>query len=305
MGYSGHKSVLLEETLKLLSPKPGKKLIDATLGAGGHTEALLRRGAQVTGIEQDEEALRFCAQRLQSFGAQFQAICGNFAEVLESGLEPCDGLLMDLGISSRQLDAGGRGFSFQVEGPLDMRMSQKGATAAELIALWDEKHLAAVLRELGEERFAPAIARRLKQGLPQTTSEAVACIERAVPRAHWPRKIHVATKSFQALRIAVNRELEALESALKSLPKCLKVGGVVAIISFHSLEDRRVKQSFLAYSGRAPLLAEQARLPLRGEASEGAAFALLTPKAIRPTEEEVAQNPRARSAKLRALQRLV
>ncbi|MCL2178393.1 MAG: 16S rRNA (cytosine(1402)-N(4))-methyltransferase RsmH [Proteobacteria bacterium] len=304
-GSGEHRSVLLEEVLKVLTPKPGKRIIDATLGAGGHTEALLFCGAQVMAIDQDEQALRFCEQRLQSFGSQLETVHGNFAEVLEAGIEPCDGLLMDLGISSRQLDARERGFSFQREGPLDMRMSQEGQTAAELIAHLDEKRLAVVLRVFGEERFAHAIARQLKQRLPQTTLEAVSCIESAVPKAHWPRKIHVATKSFQALRIAVNRELEALEGALGSIPKCLKVGGVVAIISFHSLEDRLVKQAFLKFSGREPLLAAQARLPIRGEWAREAAFALLTPKAIRPSEEEVAQNPRARSAKLRAIQRLV
>jgi 16S rRNA (cytosine1402-N4)-methyltransferase len=300
----GHQSVLLKEVLSVLKPAPGKTMLDATLGAGGHTEALLRHGAQVTGVDQDAEAIRFCEQRLQSFGPRFRGVHGNFAEVLEEQ-EPCDGVLMDLGISSRQLEAEARGFTFQKDGPLDMRMSQEGKTAAELIALLGEKSLAAILREFGEERFAHAIARELKQRLPQTTFEAVSCIERAVPRAMWPRKIHVATKSFQALRIAVNGELEALASALESLPKCLNVGGVAAVISFHSLEDRLVKQRFLSLSGRAPLLAEQARLPIAGEFLKEAAFSLLTPKAIRPSEEEVHENPRARSAKLRAIVRRV
>ena len=288
----------------MLKPGPGKKIIDATLGAGGHAEALLRCGAQVTGIDRDEEALRFCERRLQSFGTQFRGVHGNFAEVLE-GLSPCDGLLMDLGLSSRQLAAPERGFSFQKDGPLDMRMSAKGKTAAEWIVLWDKETLASILRELGEERFANAIARELKQHLPKTTLEAVACIERAVPRAKWPRKIHVATKSFQALRMAVNAELEALKSALQSIPKCLAVGGVAAVISFHSLEDRLVKRAFLALSGREPLLAEQARLPIAGDMAKEAAFSLLTPKALRPSAKEVLQNPRARSAKLRAILRRV
>jgi len=289
----------------VLKPEPGKTILDATLGAGGHAWALLQRGARVMGVDQDMEALNFSKQRLQGFGTQFQGVHGNFAEVLALLSEPCDGLLMDLGISSRQLEAGERGFSFQKDGPLDMRMSQGGKTAAQLIALWDEKTLAAILRELGEERFANAIARALKKQLPQTTFEAVSCIERAVPRAMWPRKIHVATKSFQALRIAVNKELEALKSALESIPKCLRVGGIAAVISFHSLEDRLVKQKFLALSGKTPLLAEQARLPIAGKFLKEAAFALLMPKALRPSEKEVAQNPRARSAKLRAIVRLV
>ena len=302
---SGHQSVLLEEVLGMLKPEPGKTILDATLGAGGHTEALLQRGAQVTGVDQDAEALNFSKQRLGRFGAQFRGVHGNFAEVLETLAEPFDGLLMDLGISSRQLEAKERGFSFQKDGPLDMRMSQEGKTAAQLIALWEEKHLAAILREFGEERFARAIARALKQRLPQTTLEAVACIERAVPRALWPRKIHVATKFFQALRIAVNGELEALKVALECLPQCLKVGGIAVVISFHSLEDRLVKQKFLALSGRTPLLAEQARLPIVGTCLKEAAFSLLTPKAIGPSEQEVRENPRARSAKLRAIVRRV
>ncbi|MCL2012820.1 MAG: 16S rRNA (cytosine(1402)-N(4))-methyltransferase RsmH [Cystobacterineae bacterium] len=289
----------------MLKPEAGKSIVDATLGAGGHAEALLLHGARVTGVDQDAQALSFCEQRLQRFGAQFRGVHGNFAEVLEELSEPCDGLLLDLGLSSRQLEAKERGFSFQHNGPLDMRMSQKGKTAAELVALLDEKALAGILSVFGEERFAHAIARELKRGLPQTTLEAVSCIERAVPRAMWPRKIHVATKSFQALRIATNRELEALQSALESIPRCLKVGGVATIISFHSLEDRLVKQKFLALSGRRPLLAQEARLPIAGEFVKEAAFLLLTPKAIRPSEEEVLQNPRARSAKLRAILRLV
>ena len=288
----------------MLKPQPGKTLIDATLGAGGHAQALLQHGAQVIGIEQDREALHFSRQRLQSFGSQFEGVHGNFAEVLET-LSPCDGLLMDLGISSRQLEAGERGFSFQKNGPLDMRMSQEGKTAAQLIALLDEKSLAAILRNFGEERFARSIAREFKKQLPKTTFEAASCVERAVPRAMWPRKIHVATKSFQALRIAVNRELEVLDLALKSLHRCLKPGGVAAVISFHSLEDRLVKQTFLSLCGKTPLLAQQARLPIAGAFLKEAAFSLLTPKAIRPSEQEVSANPRARSAKLRAIVRRV
>jgi len=289
----------------VLKPEPGKKILDATLGAGGHAQALLERGVQLTGVDQDEEALAFAKQRLQRFGAQFRAVHGNFAEVLEATSDSFDGLLMDLGICSRQLEAGERGFSFQKDGPLDMRMSKEGKTAAQWIGLWEEKRLAAILREFGEERFAHSIARVLKQRLPQTTLEAVSCVERAVPRALWPRKIHVATKTFQALRIAVNGELEVLKAALERIPKCLNVGGIVAVISFHSLEDRLIKQKFLALCGRTPLLAEQARLPIAGAWPKEAAFSLLTPKAIRPSEAEVLQNPRARSAKLRAILRLV
>jgi 16S rRNA (cytosine1402-N4)-methyltransferase len=263
-------------------------IVDGTLGAGGHAEALLAQGAFVVGIDRDPQSLEAASKRLAPFAGRFSAIEGNYVNaqslLAERGLLPVDGILLDLGISSVQLEESTRGFSFQVDGPLDMRMEPQGITAAELIRESDETSLGRILWELGEERFARAIARALKHSAPQTTFEAVEAIKRAVPRRAWPKRIHVATRTFQALRIAVNRELEALEGFLASLPNLLKPGGVAAVISFHSLEDRRVK--------------------LRFRELQEASFNLLTRKAIQASQTERRQNPRARSARLRAIERV-
>jgi 16S rRNA (cytosine1402-N4)-methyltransferase len=285
---SSHQAVLLSEAVSLLKPGVGKVIVDGTLGGGGHAEALLREGAIVVGIDRDLRSIEATSERLARFESRFKPIQGNYADA-ESllgarGLLPVDGILLDLGISSAQLDEPARGFSFQVDGPLDMRIEQQGTTAAEMIRASDEKSLSRILWEFGEERFARAIARALKRAAPETTFQAVRAIKQAVPRRAWPKRIHVATRTFQALRIAVNRELEALEGFLTALPKLLKVGGVAAVIAFHSLEDRRVKQRFREL----------------GEAS----FKLLTRKAIQASQAERDQNPRARSARLRAIERV-
>jgi len=283
-----HQTVLLMEAVSLLKPGAGKVIVDGTLGAGGHAEALLAQGAFVVGIDRDPQSLEAASKRLAPFAGRFSAIEGNYVNaqslLAERGLLPVDGILLDLGISSVQLEESTRGFSFQVDGPLDMRMEPQGITAAELIRESDETSLGRILWELGEERFARAIARALKHSAPQTTFEAVEAIKRAVPRRAWPKRIHVATRTFQALRIVVNRELEALEGFLASLPNLLKPGGVAAVISFHSLEDRRVK--------------------LRFRELQEASFNLLTRKAIQASQTERRQNPRARSARLRAIERV-
>ncbi|MBL8951287.1 MAG: 16S rRNA (cytosine(1402)-N(4))-methyltransferase RsmH [Myxococcaceae bacterium] len=269
-----HQTVLLTETVQLLEPKAGKLIIDGTLGGGGHTEALLDAGATVIGIDRDPNALDAAKARLARFGDRFTARQGDYA----SHLEPCDGFLLDLGVSSHQLDEATRGFSFQSDGPLDMRMAGEGETAAELIERLDENELADLIYELGEERHSRRIAKLLKETKPQTTFEAVESIKRAVPRKAWG-SIHVATRTFQALRIAVNDELGQLKSVLERLPTTLKPGGVAAIISFHSLEDRLVKHAF-----------RDTMEPL-------------TKKPVVARDEETDQNPRARSAKLRAARR--
>jgi 16S rRNA (cytosine1402-N4)-methyltransferase len=279
MSSSGfeHHTVLLTETVQLLEPKAGKLIIDGTLGGGGHAEALLAAGASVLGIDRDPRALQAATERLKRFGDRFTARQGDYA-----GLEgPADGVLLDLGVSSPQLDDPSRGFSFQTDGPLDMRMGGEGQTAAELIASLGEEDLADVIYELGEERFSRRIARQLKAAKPQTTQEAVEAIKRAVPRKSWGN-IHVATRTFQALRIAVNQELEQLKAALEKLPAVLNLNGVAAIISFHSLEDRLVKHSFRDSDTLEPL----------------------TKKPVTASEQETATNPRARSAKLRAARRV-
>jgi 16S rRNA (cytosine1402-N4)-methyltransferase len=221
--------------------------------------------------------------------------------VLQQAGEPqLAGMLLDLGVSSMQLDEAARGFSFQHDGPLDMRMGDEGETAAELIARVSERELADLIYALGEERFSRPIARELKARLPKTTFEAVEAVKSAVPRKAWPKEIHVATRTFQALRLAVNDELGELDRALAALPGVLKPGGRAAIISFHSLEDRKVKQAFRALCGDAPDDLPRG-LPVVRE--QKADFVALTKKPLTASVEEVANNPRARSAKLRGVEK--
>lgn len=298
-----HQTVLLREAVEALRPEEGKVIVDATLGGGGHAEALLGRGATVIGVDRDPRALAAARERLAS-STRFRAIQGNFGDLEEllsrEGVLPVQGVLADLGVSSPQLEEASRGFSFQQDGPLDMRMGDEGPTAAELIASSSERELADGLRELGEEPFARSIARELKRARPATTFEAVAAVQRAVPRKAWPRRIHMATRTFQALRMAVNAELESLRRLLGSLPRLLSVGGVAAVISFHSLEDRMVKQAFRDLQGRCTC---PPGLPVCACGAPGS-FAAVTHKAVTPSAEEVERNPRARSAHLRAVERI-
>lgn len=297
-----HLTVLKEEAVSLLRPEPGRVIVDGTLGGGGHTEALLEKGATVIGIDRDPRALEATAARLGArYGARFEAVQGNFSDVegLLAG-RAVDGLLLDLGVSSPQLDEAERGFSFMREGPLDMRMGELGMTAAELIEATDEPELLRILREFGEEPFAKPIARELKKSKPKTTGEAVEVVKRAVPRKAWPAKLHVATRTFQALRMAVNGELDALDGALEAVPRILNVGGVAAIITFHSLEDRKVKQFFRDLEGRCTC---PPGLPVCVCGQQGS-FKALTRKALSAADAEVDANPRARSAHLRAVEKV-
>lgn len=301
MGAFVHQTVLLRETVELLKPSEGRLIIDGTLGGGGHTEALLERGARVFGIDRDPRALASASARLQRFGDRFTPVRGEFGEVAALVAGPVDGLVLDLGVSSPQLDVAERGFSFAKNGPLDMRMSDEGETAAELIERLPENELADVLYEYGEERASRSIARELKARLPKTTLEAVEAVKAGMPRKAWPKDINVATRTFQGLRIAVNRELEQLESALAAIPSLLRPGGVAAIISFHSLEDRRVKQAFRALCGEAPDELPRGLPVIRQQTAQ---FKSLSKKAITASEEEANANPRARSARLRGVEKL-
>jgi len=298
-----HRTVLLEEAVQLLQPRPGKVIVDGTVGGGGHSGALLARGAEVIGLDRDARALEAARARLAEHGQRFTPVRANFADVgqvLEDlGRGPADGLLLDLGVSSPQLDSPERGFSFQHDGPLDMRMGGEGETAAERIGRLSERELADEIFRYGEERFSRPIARALKADLPRTTFQAVESVKRAVPRKAWPRGIHVATRTFQALRIAVNGELEALGSALDQLPRVLAPGGVAAIIAFHSLEDRMVKERFRELSGKCVC---PPGLPVCACGARGD-FAPLTRKAVQAGPAEVESNPRARSARLRAVEK--
>ncbi len=271
-----HHPVLLAETLAALDPGPGKVLVDATFGGGGHTEALLAAGARVIALDKDPEAIaraRFAREpRLTLVEADFREL-GRVLEAL--GVERVDGILADLGVSSYHLDDPKRGFSYRHEGPLDMRMGGKGPSAAEVVNTLPERELARILREFGEEPAAARIARAIVRARPiATTTELAEVVRRAVG---YRRAGHPARKTFQALRIYVNDELGALRALLSESARRIRSGGRLAVISFHSLEDREVKR-FLR---------------------ESPEFEPLFKKPVVPRPEEVAQNPRARSAKLR------
>ncbi len=296
-----HQTVLLAETVALLEPSEGRVIIDGTLGGGGHTEALLSRGARVFGIDRDPRALEAASARLARFGELFTPVRGEFGDAASLVPGPVDGFLLDLGVSSPQLDVAERGFSFMNDGPLDMRMSDDGETAAELIARLPENELADVLYQYADERHSRGIARELKARKPKTTREAVDAIKAGMPRKAWPKDLHVATRTFQALRVAVNRELEQLENALASIPSLLKVGGRAAIISFHSLEDRPVKHAFRALCGEAP---DETPKGLPITRVQRADFKALSRKPIVASEEEAEANPRSRSAKLRGVEKI-
>ncbi|MDR5708407.1 MAG: 16S rRNA (cytosine(1402)-N(4))-methyltransferase RsmH [Armatimonadota bacterium] len=286
-----HVPVLLHEVLLWLDPRPGGLYVDATVGTGGHAEAILERilpGGRLVGLDRDPEALVVARERLERFGSAVQLVQANFADLQQVlrnlGIERVRGVLLDLGVSQLQLAAPHRGFSFRLPGPLDMRMDPTSpVTAADLVNRLPERELAELLRRYGEEPFAARIAREIVRRRPlSTTQELREAVLRAVPRSAWPRRVDVATRTFQALRIAVNRELEALERALPQAVEVLNPGGRLVVISFHSLEDRIVKHA------------------LRGAKH----LRVLTPKPVRPSPEEVRRNPHARSARLRAAERI-
>jgi 16S rRNA (cytosine1402-N4)-methyltransferase len=300
-----HESVLVEEVLQYLSPQDGETYCDGTLGGGGHSAAILARAsARMIGIDRDPAALAAARARLVDRAETIHGEFGDIARLL--GDRRVDGFILDLGVSSPQLDHADRGFSFTREGPLDMRMDPtRGPTALDLMTDLDEPELADVLSELGEERYAKKIARMIKEALREdrlhTTTDLATLCARAIPMIEQRKsKIHPATRTFQGLRIAVNRELDQLERFLAAFPDLLNPGGRCVIISFHSLEDRLVKNAFrdLAWSSSLPpRLAADA-----GERAEPV-VELLTKKAVFGSDAEVDRNPRARSARLRACRR--
>jgi 16S rRNA (cytosine1402-N4)-methyltransferase len=307
-----HASVLLPETINILDPKADEVFVDATLGIGGHTEALLNRerSLKIVGIDQDLDAIENAKARLSGFGERFMAVHGNFSDIAtildDIGIKAVHGILADLGVSSLQFDSDTRGFSFRFDAPLDMRMdaSSDTPTAAELLKELNEEEIANVIYQYGEERFSRRIARRIverrKAGNPVcTTSELTELVERSVPRR--PKdKIHPATKTFQALRIAVNNELGILEGFLNDSVDLLTPDGRLAIIAFHSLEDRIVKQTFQKLSGKCQC---PPRMP-RCECGAVKKIEILTKKPMIPGDDEINRNPRSRSAKLRAVRKL-
>jgi 16S rRNA (cytosine1402-N4)-methyltransferase len=287
-----HVPVMVAEVRELLCEGRRRVIIDATVGTGGHAEALLEAGdATLVGLDRDPRALEVAATRLARFGTRAVLVHADFAEIdraiNEVGTGPADAILADLGMSTFALDDPERGFSFRLDGPLDMRMDPgAGLKAYDLVNEEDEQELTRIIREFGEDRDARRIARAIVEARRRrpisTTAELRAVIERACGRRR--AGIHPATRTFQALRIAVNGELSSLKALLERAPRCLAEGGRLAIIAYHSLEDRPVKHSFRA------LVQESG-------------FKALTHKALRPSVAESACNPRARSARLRCIER--
>lgn len=297
-----HEPVLLQEALTFLQPAPGKIFIDATLGGGGHSASLLAAGACVLGLDQDQAAITAAGERLAHYENQFVALRMNYrriANVLEeTGVNKVDGIIADLGVSSHQLDTAERGFSFQQDGPLDMRMDSHGEkTAADIVNEYDEEELARIFFEYGEERHSRRVARAIVKRRTlrpfHRTLDLADVIASVLPRTG---KTHPATKVFQALRLELNDELGALRELLENAPRILRPGGRIAIISFHSLEDRIVKQTFVRQS------TEWLDRPEWPEPRRNPDFAtrLLTKKPVEASADESSRNPRARSARLRA-----
>lgn len=301
-----HEPVLLKQVVSYLNPGPGQWFLDATLGGGGHSEALLKAGASVVALDQDPVAIAHATSRLRAFADRFSALRGNFRDFEEMlgeiGIRQFNGILADIGVSSKQLDDVSKGFSFMHDGPLDLRMNPDGPqTAADLINTLSEEDLVRIFFEYGEEPKARRIARAIVQARAgksiRTTLELSQIIEKASPRTG---KRHPATLVFQALRIAVNDELGALEDFLKAAPAWLKPGGRLAIISFHSLEDRIVKRSFQHY---AQEFLDRPEWPAP-RPNPAFCLHLLTRKPVEASPEELQANPRARSARLRVAERI-
>jgi 16S rRNA (cytosine1402-N4)-methyltransferase len=307
-----HRPVLLEESVAYLAPERGGLFVDATLGLGGHSEALLESSplVRVVGIDRDPEALQFASARLAGFGERFRAVHANFKEIAgvlpDAGEGEVSGVLADLGVSSLQFDAAERGFSFRQDAPLDMRMNARGdeETAAELLARLPEEEIARIIFEYGEERKSRRIARWLVERREagqaiETTAALAELVARAVGYKRTDR-IHPATRTFQALRIAVNRELEGLEAFLEACIDLLQPSGRLVVISFHSLEDRIVKRALRRLAGQCEC---DRRLPICACGARRA-VEILTRRPVTPSDAELDANPRARSAKLRACRKL-
>jgi|SRR5450631_1327785 len=307
-----HLSVLPDEVIQFMNPRPGGVYLDGTLGGGGHARLILEHctpGGMLIGIDQDREALQAASRRLADFGSTVHLVHGNFGDLEqhldELGIPALDGFILDLGVSSHQLDSAGRGFSFQQDAPLDMRMDTScGETAADLLNDLPEPELERIIRDYGEERWAKRIAAfivKARQEAPfVTTLQLVDIVKGAVPKAKWDERIHPATRTFQAVRIAVNRELEMLEKGLRTALERLKPEGRGVVISFHSLEDRIVKHIFRDYATGCtcprnfPVCACNKKPRVR----------VLTSRPVMATGQEIEANPRSRSAKLRAVVKL-
>ena len=306
---TGHVPVMLHEVLATLRPRSGATYLDATFGGGGYAAAILEAAScTLWAIDRDPDAIARGAALAARHPGRLHLVHARFGDMVESlaarGITQLDGVVMDLGVSSFQLDESERGFSFRADGPLDMRMGREGKTAADLVNTLDEGELVRIIRDFGEERHARRVARaiiRARAEAPiETTARLAEIVRRAVPRD--PSGIDGATRSFQALRIAVNDELGEVERGLAAAMELLAPGGRLVVVAFHSLEDRIVKRAMAEATGRRGSASRHDPAALLGRAAPD--FALLTPRALRPGEAETAANPRARSARLRALERL-
>ena len=296
-----HQPVLLKEVLELLAPRPGGRYCDATVGMGGHARAILEAsapGGSLIGLDRDQDALAVAGASLAAYGDRVTLIHAPFSQVQEvlarAGAIPVDGFLVDLGVSSPQLDRPERGFSFRQSGPLDMRMDQsQGETADELLRRVDEHELELIIRNYGEERYAGRVARAIiearDRGEVDSTGALGAIVARAMPRHEWHK--NPATRTFQALRMVVNQELAQIERLLDQMTDCLRPGGRLCIIAFHSLEDRIVKRRLRALAGR-------------DGTGSAPCVRLLNKHVVVASDEERDRNPRSRSAKLRAAERI-
>ena len=303
-GPARHVPVLLREVVGALAPKAGGAYVDGTFGAGGYARAILEAAdCTVLGIDRDPAAIEAGRALEAEFGGRLKLVRGRFGALDEiaarAGLEAADGVALDVGVSSMQLDQPARGFSFRAEGPLDMRMEPAGPSAADVVNALGEADLAHVLWVFGEERRARAVARAIVEARRDRPITRTTDLARLVERVMGPRgrdRIHPATRTFQALRIYVNRELDELAQGLAAAERLLRVGGRLAIVSFHSLEDRIVKNFLAERAGRAPG-ASRHRPEIEADAPT---FELLFRKPVEPSADEIAANPRARSARLRA-----
>lgn len=305
-----HKPVLFGETIEALNIQPGKNYIDGTVGGGGHSEAILQRlegRGRLLAIDQDPDAVAAAGERLKQF-ANLTLVRGNFGQMAElareQGMEAVDGVLLDIGVSSHQLDDGARGFSYHQDAPLDMRMSQEGPTAADLVNSLSQEELARVLLRYGEEKQAGRIARgicRAREEAPiATTGRLAEIVRQSVPAAVRRAQGHPARRTFQALRIAVNGELDRLSEGLDAALGLLNPGGRLAVITFHSLEDRLAKQRMAQWC-QGCTCPKDFPVCVCGKKPQGR---LVYKKGLAPTEEEVRGNPRARSARLRVFEKL-
>jgi 16S rRNA (cytosine1402-N4)-methyltransferase len=304
-GLARHIPVLGHSVVEFLSPRDNAIYIDATFGAGGYTRAILAAAnCRVIGIDRDQQAIALGADLVSAAAGRLTLVEDRFSDLEEVarglGHDTVDGVVLDLGVSSMQLDEGGRGFSFRLDGPLDMRMGKSGPSAADVVAIAPERDLAAVIATLGEERYARAVARaivRARAETPIRTTRALADIVARVVHAK-PGAIHPATRTFQALRIFVNEELDELAAALHGAERILASGGRLVVVAFHSLEDRIVKSFLAVRAGQGGGSRHRPEM-----VKPAATFRLLTRKPYVPDDAEVAANPRARSAKLRAAER--